>query len=145
MPTSSLLLPRTVASPSAAAAAESPPHVLLLTSPTGHVSALTTLPEPTHRRLLSLSGQMLSSLPSTAGLGAKAHRMPGAMGRSGLVGVDTAAGRSAAVVDAAVLAHWSDLATARRAELASRSGYDGPEDTRAELQGVLGWTGMAYF
>jgi cleavage and polyadenylation specificity factor subunit 1 len=56
-----------------------------------------------------------------------------------------AAGRSAAVVDGEVLARWMELGAAKRAEIASKGGYDGVAELRAELEGVLGWTGMAYF
>lgn len=115
-----------------------------MTSPTGQISSLTTLPEPTHRRLLSISTQLVSSLPSYGGLNVKAHRLPGA-GRHVNVGVDAAAGRSAAVVDGELLARWTELGSTRRAEISGRGGYEGVGDMRAELEGVLGWSGLSYF
>lgn len=119
---------------------------MLLASPSGQLAALTPLPEPAHRRLLSLSTQLLSALPAHAGLNAKAHRLPPQdAGANANVGVDMAAGRSAAVVDGEVLARWMELGAAKRAEIASKGGYDGVAELRAELEGVLGWTGMAYF
>lgn len=142
MPTSSMLLPRTLPSPSPAP--ESPPHILLLTSPTGHLSALTSLPEPSHRRLLSLSTQLFSALPALAGLNTKSYRIPGTANQ-GSVGVDSAAGRSAAVVDGAVLARWAELGSAKKTEVGTRSGYEGVEETRSELRNVLGWSGLSYF
>ncbi|KAF4124810.1 cleavage and polyadenylation specificity factor subunit 1 [Geosmithia morbida] len=143
-PTSSILLPRTSSSP--AFSSDPSPHILLLTSPTGHLSAVTTLSEPSHRRLMSLSNQLVSALPAHGGLNLKAYRLPGTnVAREGPVGVDAAAGRSATVVDAGILARWADLAAAKKAELASRSGYDGVAEARAELAGIIGWSGLEYF
>ena len=48
-------------------------------------------------------------------------------------------------VDGAVLARWSELGAAKRGEVASKGGYDGVADLRADLEAVLGWNGMAYF
>ncbi|VUC20740.1 unnamed protein product [Clonostachys rosea] len=125
-------------------------HLLLLSSPSGHLSSLNPISESAHRRLYSLQTQLLSILPSYAGLNSKAHRLPSASsvttnsaGRS--IGVDTAAGRSAAIIDGEVLARWTELSTAKRAELAGKGGYDSVQEMRDELQGVLGWTGLSYF
>lgn len=141
-----MLLPRTLPPSSPPADPSAPPHTLLLTSPTGHLSCVTTLSEPAHRRLLSLSTQMLGALPAPAGLNNKAYRLPSQnTARDGAVGVDAAAGRSATVVDAACLARWGDLPTAKRAELAARCGYDDVADVRVELASIVGWSGLAYF
>lgn len=59
------------------------------------------------------------------------------------VGVEAAGGR--AIVDGAVLARWAELSAAKRAEIAGKGGYDGVEELREELEGVLGWSGMSYF
>ena len=60
------------------------------------------------------------------------------------MGVDTAAsGRM--IVDGMVLARWTELGAAKRAEMASKSGYDDVAEMREELEGVLGWSVMSYF
>ncbi|KND87333.1 Protein cft1 [Tolypocladium ophioglossoides CBS 100239] len=147
-PTSTLLLPRTLPSPSATAKHQQPsshgqqPHVLLLASPSGHLSALTPLPESTYRRLLSVTNQLLPALVPHGGLHARAHRQPDAHAK---VGVETAASSGRAVVDGAVLARWSELGAAKRSEVASKGGYEAVADLRGDLEAVLGWNGMAYF
>ncbi|KAF7554503.1 hypothetical protein G7Z17_g2821 [Cylindrodendrum hubeiense] len=47
--------------------------------------------------------------------------------------------------DGAVLARWTELAAAKRAEIAGKGGYDGVGELRDELEGLLGWSGLAYF
>jgi cleavage and polyadenylation specificity factor subunit 1 len=49
------------------------------------------------------------------------------------------------IVDGTLLQKWAELGAGRRAEVAGRVGFTGSEDVRAELQQVLGWSGMAYF
>jgi cleavage and polyadenylation specificity factor subunit 1 len=49
------------------------------------------------------------------------------------------------VVDGAVLARWTELAAAKRTEIAGKGGYDGVAELREELDGILGWSGLAYF
>ncbi|PON28379.1 hypothetical protein TGAM01_v202873 [Trichoderma gamsii] len=147
-PTSTLLLPRTLpASQSAAASQDSStpqPHILLLASPSGSLAALTPLPESAYRRLLSVTNQLLPALVPHGGLHARAHRAPeGGGGMSRMVGVETAAsGR--AIVDGAILTRWNELGAAKRAEVASRGGYDSVMELREDLEAVLGWTGLAY-
>lgn len=114
-----------------------------MTSPSGALSCVITLPEPAHRRLLSLTTQLLSMLPSYAGLNAKAYRSSGPGGRN--VGVDSQAGRSATVVDAGVLARWNELGSAKRQEIAGKCGFEGMAELRGELESVVGWSGLAYF
>ncbi|KAH7001198.1 CPSF A subunit region-domain-containing protein [Ilyonectria destructans] len=138
IPSSTLLLPRTL--PPSHPAPDSPPHVLVLASPSGHLAALTPLPETTYRRLLSVTNQLLPALAPHGGLNAKAHRLGDG---SRYVGVEAAAGRS--IVDGAVLARWTELAAAKRAEIAGKGGYDGVAELRDELEGLLGWSGLAYF
>ncbi|KAF7559018.1 hypothetical protein G7046_g5145 [Stylonectria norvegica] len=138
VPTSTLLLPRTL--PSSHAAPESSPHILLLASPSGHMAALTPLPETTYRRLLSVTNQLLPALASHGGLNAKAHRLSDG---ARTVGVETASGRT--IVDGSVLARWTELGAGKRAEIAGKGGYDGVVDLREELEAVLGWSGLAYF
>lgn len=58
-------------------------------------------------------------------------------------GVDAGVGRN--IVDGVVLSRWTELASGKRGEMASRVGYSGPEEVRAELEGVLGWSGLSYF
>ncbi|KAJ4185032.1 mRNA cleavage and polyadenylation factor subunit [Fusarium falciforme] len=137
-PTSMLLLPRTT--PPAHPPPSDPSHILLLASPSGHLSTLVPLPETTYRRLLSVTNQLLPALTPYGGLNAKAYRLP-----SGTrpVGVEAAAGRT--VVDGAILARWAELGAAKRAEIAGKGGYDGVAELRDELEGVLGWSGLAYF
>lgn len=101
--------------------------------------------ESTYRRLLSVTNQLHPALVPHAGLHAKAHRVPDAQGRNTSVGVETAASWGRSVVDGTVLGRWSELGAAKRGEIASRGGYDGVADLRADLDVVLGWTGMAYF
>ena len=57
--------------------------------------------------------------------------------------METASGR--VVVDGAVLARWTELAAAKRTEIAGKGGYDGVAELREELDGILGWSGLAYF
>ncbi|KAH6609450.1 hypothetical protein Trco_002796 [Trichoderma cornu-damae] len=147
-PTSTLLLPRTL--PASQPAATSPdssssqPHILLLASPSGSLAALTPLPESAYRRLLSVTNQLLPALVPHGGLHARAHRTPeGGGGTSRVVGVETAAsGR--AIVDGAVLARWNELGAAKRAEVATRSGYDGVMEMREDIEAVSGWSGLGY-
>ncbi|KAL6702041.1 CPSF A subunit region domain-containing protein [Trichoderma pleuroticola] len=147
-PTSTLLLPRTL--PASHSTTTSPdssssqPHLLLLASPSGSLASLTPLPESAYRRLLSVTNQLLPALVPHGGLHARAHRTPeGGGGMSRIVGVETAAsGR--AIVDGAVLARWNELGAAKRAEVATRGGYDGIMEMREDLEAVLGWSGLAY-
>lgn len=123
------------------------PHTLLLSCASGQLAALTTLNESSYRRLLSLTNQLLPSIAPHGGLHFKAHRLPegrGEASNSKFVGVDTAAsGRM--IVDGVVLARWTELGAAKRAEMASKSGYDDVAEMREELEGVLGWSVMSYF
>ncbi|KAF4459341.1 hypothetical protein FALBO_13910 [Fusarium albosuccineum] len=137
-PTSTILLPRTL--PPTHPAPSDPPHILLLASPSGHLSTLVPLPETVYRRLLSVTNQLLPALTPHGGLNAKAYRLPDG---TRPVGVETAAGRT--IVDGAVLARWAELGAAKRAEIAGKGGYDGVAELRDELEGVLGWSGLAYF
>ncbi|KAM5355087.1 hypothetical protein ACJ41O_001733 [Fusarium nematophilum] len=137
-PASTLLLPRT--HPPAHTSPSDPSHILLLASPSGHISALVPLPETAYRRLLSVTNQLLPALTPHGGLNAKAHRLPAG---SRAVGVEAAAGRT--IVDGAVLARWAELGAAKRAEIAGKGGYDGVAELRDELEGLLGWSGLAYF
>ncbi|KAF5004493.1 hypothetical protein FDECE_9005 [Fusarium decemcellulare] len=137
-PTSTILLPRTL--PPTHPAPSDPPHILLLASPSGHLSTLVPLPETAYRRLLSVTNQLLPALTPHGGLNAKAYRLPDG---TRPVGVETAAGRT--IVDGAVLARWAELGAAKRAEIAGKGGYDGVAELRDELEGVLGWSGLAYF
>lgn len=57
--------------------------------------------------------------------------------------METASGRG--IVDGAVLARWAEMGAGKRAEVAGRGGYDGVAEMREELEGVLGWNGLAYF
>ncbi|KAJ9151821.1 Protein cft1 [Pleurostoma richardsiae] len=164
LPTTSLLLPRTVPPQSPLAQQENgttngedtstlPPHVLLLASPTGALASLTALPENSYRRLSSLASQLATSLPHAAALNPKAYRLAtsassagGGAGQTtarGPPGVDAGVGRS--IVDGALLARWGELGSGRRAEVAGRVGFAGAEEVRGELEGVLGWGMMAYF
>lgn len=62
---------------------------------------------------------------------------------SRIVGVETAAsGR--AIVDGAILTRWNELGAAKKAEVASRGGYDSVTELREDLEAVLGWSGLAY-
>lgn len=95
--------------------------------------------------------QLLSSLPATAGLNLKAYRTPSASstayansgGRA--VGVDTASGRSAQIIDGEVLRRWTEMGSTKRVEVAGKGGYDGVEGLRNEVGRVLGWSGLDYF
>jgi cleavage and polyadenylation specificity factor subunit 1 len=42
------------------------------------------------------------------------------------------------------LARWNELGAAKRAEVATRGGYDGIMEMREDLEAVLGWSGLAY-
>ncbi|ATY61513.1 protein CFT1 [Cordyceps militaris] len=149
-PTTTVLLERTIPAsqpqPQGTTGAETP-HTLLLSCPTGQLAALTPLSESAYRRLLSLANQLMPAVVPYGGLHSKAHRLPegrGAQSHARAVGVETAAsGRM--IVDGAVLARWTELGAAKRAEMATKSGYDDLNEMRDELEGVLGWSGMAYF
>ncbi|KAG5920077.1 hypothetical protein E4U53_003944 [Claviceps sorghi] len=121
--------------------------LLLLACPSGQLAALTPLGESTYRRLQSVTNQLHPAVVPHGGLHAKAHRHggepSGAAART--VGVDTAAAAGRTVVDGTVLARWNELGAGKRADVAVRGGYDGAADLRGDLEGVLGWTGMAYF
>ncbi|CAI4218655.1 unnamed protein product [Parascedosporium putredinis] len=145
-PTITLLLPRTVTPASGLQNNGAEPgtfhnHILLLASESGMLAAISPLSEAAYRRLLSLSAQLVTALPVSAGTNPKAYRMPHPA--AGAVGVDTASGRT--MIDGAVLARWGELGTGRKAELAGKTGYSGVEQVRAELDSLLGWTGLAYF
>ncbi|PNY28839.1 Protein cft1 [Tolypocladium capitatum] len=140
-PTSTLLLPRSLPSPSTKGKHQQPwsfhgqqPHMLLLASPSGHLSALTPLPESTYRRLLSVTNQLLPALVPHGGLHARAHRQPDAYAKVG-VGVETATSSGSGRA----------LGAAKRSEVASKGGYEAVADLRADLEAVLGWNGVAYF
>lgn len=136
-PSTTLLLPRTHLPSNRSDTSD---HVLLLASPSGHLSTLVPLPEATYRRLLSITNQLLPALTPHGGLNAKAHRIP-EVHRA--VGVEAAAGR--AIIDGAVLARWAELSAAKRAEMASKGGYDDVGELRSDLEGLLGWSRLAYF
>ncbi|KAK3383050.1 CPSF A subunit region-domain-containing protein [Lasiosphaeria ovina] len=145
-PTSSLLLVASTGEASranGASAAEPPqnPHVLLLASPTGVIAALRPLSESAYRRLSSLAAQLSTTLPHAAGLNPKGYRAPSA--NSPQSGVDAGVGRS--IIDGTILERYTELGTGRRSEMASRAGYGGPDEIRAELEEILGWAGMGYF
>jgi cleavage and polyadenylation specificity factor subunit 1 len=133
-----------------------PPHLLLLSSPTGVLATLTPLSEPSYRNLSTLSTQLANTLAQVAGLNPRAYRAPYPSSRNGngAPGVDAGVGRT--IVDGALLARWMELGSGRRGEIAARvvggggSGGSaeaslGVELVRRELEGVLGWGGMAYF
>jgi cleavage and polyadenylation specificity factor subunit 1 len=107
---------------------------------------INSLSETTYRRLSSLTAQLINTLPHPAGLNPKAYRMPPSATQTTArmpPGVDAGVGRN--IVDGAVLSRWTELASGKRGEMASRVGYSGPEEVRAELEGVLGWSGLNYF
>ena len=110
------------------------------------LASLVPISESEYRRLSSLAGQLANSLTHTAGLNPRGYRVAieGGTGASTLSpGVDTAVGRS--VVDGALLARWTELGSGRKSEIAGRVGFASPLDVRAALEGVLGWSRMAYF
>ncbi|KHN94577.1 Cleavage factor two protein 1 [Metarhizium album ARSEF 1941] len=139
-PTSSLLLPRTH-SPWCANASQ-PSHVLLLACPSGQLAALSPVAESTYRRLLSVTNQLHPAVVPHCGLHTKAHRYPDQPSVG--VGVETAASSGRALVDGTVLARWSELGAAKRTDVALRGGYDSVADLRDDLEGVLGWSALAY-
>lgn len=126
-----------------------PPQILLLAAPTGSLAALTALTETSYRRLSSLVSQLSNTLPQPAGLNPKAHRMPASATQTTArtaPGIEGASAGSVVVVDGCVLARWGELASGKKGEVAGRVGYaGGAEEVRGELEGVLGWSGLAYF
>lgn len=107
---------------------------------------MSALPETSYRRASSLASQLINTLPHPAGLNPKAYRMPPSATQvtaRTAPGIDSGVGTN--VVDGAVLARWNELASGRRGEIAGRVGYASPEEVRAELEGLLGWSGMTYF
>ncbi|CEJ85152.1 hypothetical protein VHEMI03686 [[Torrubiella] hemipterigena] len=144
-------LPRSVPAsalppPNANGVNQPPPQILILGSPSGQLAALTPLTESSYRRLLSLTNQLLPSINPYGGLHPKAYRLPEgtSSGTARVVGVETAAsGRM--IVDGAVLARWTEVGAAKRAEMAMKGGYEDVAEMRNELETVLGWSGMAYF
>ncbi|KAL2757040.1 hypothetical protein ACRALDRAFT_2041568 [Sodiomyces alcalophilus JCM 7366] len=143
-----LNLPRTN-NPTPSSASSSTPdaaassQVLLLASPSGALHALHPISEPAYRRLTSLTSSLVNALPHAAGMNPKGHRLPPQDNAARLPGVDISAGRS--VVDGTLLARWNELGTRQRAEAAGKGGYADAADVRAELGGLLGWAGLAYF
>ncbi|ROW14736.1 hypothetical protein VPNG_03729 [Cytospora leucostoma] len=122
------------------------PQTVLLASPTGSLATINSLSETSYRRLSSLTAQLINTLPHPAGLNPKAYRMPPSLTQTTAKmppGVDAGVGRN--IVDGAVLSRWTELASGRRGEISGRVGYSGPEEVRAELEGVLGWSGLSYF
>lgn len=142
IPTSTLLLPRT-SPPAHPQAAQTSSQILLLACPSGQLAALAPLVESTYRRLLSVTNQLHPAIVPHGGLHSKAHRYPDQS--LAAVGVETAASSGRALVDGTVLARWSELGAAKRADVALRGGYETVADLRDDLEGVLGWSGMAYF
>lgn len=123
-----------------------PPQILLLASPTGSLATLNALSETPYRRLSSLASQLINTLPHPAGLNPRAHRMPHSATQTTAKmapGIESGVGTN--IVDGVILARWSELASGRRGEIAGRVGYAGPEEVRAELEGLLGWSGLTYF
>ncbi|KAK2592079.1 mRNA cleavage and polyadenylation factor subunit [Conoideocrella luteorostrata] len=144
MPTSTLLLPRTFPPTHQPQAASQPSHILLLACPSGQLAALAPLAESTYRRLLSVTNQLHPAIVPHGGLHSKTHRYP-SESSAVAVGVETAASSGRALVDGTVLARWSELGAWKRADVALRGGYDSAADLRYDLEGMLGWSGMAYF
>lgn len=136
------------------ATATAPQTMLLLAAgPTGALSSLRALSETSYRRLSSLAGQLANTLPHAAGLNPKAHRMPPSATQTFTArtapGIGDA-GVGTSIVDGAVLARWGELPSGKRGEVAGRAGFAGGkkssvEEVRGELEGVLGWSGLAYF
>ncbi|KAF0320132.1 CPSF A subunit region [Colletotrichum asianum] len=140
-PTATLSLPRTTTTAQSASASKNPPSTLMLASPTGVLAALTPLSEQAYRRLTSLSNSIAAALPHAAATNPKAHRLPPLDARP--PGVDTSAGRT--IVDGALLSRWNELGAGRRSEVAGKGGYGNVLEVRGELEGILGWNGLAYF
>ncbi|EJT80842.1 cft-1 [Gaeumannomyces tritici R3-111a-1] len=148
-PQKSLLMPTTSSNPSqpatngdASAAAAGPQHILMA-APTGVLAAVQPLGQGVYTRLSALASNLAASVPHHAALNPKAYRMPPAPARNQVAAVDISVGR--AVVDGALLARWAELGSGRRAEVAGRAGFAGPDEVRAELESALGWSIMAYF
>lgn len=123
-----------------------PPHTILFASPTGSMATMSALSETSYRRLSSLVSQLINTLPHPAGLNPKAYRMPPSATQTTAKmapGIDYGVGTN--IVDGAILTRWTELASGRRGEIAGRVGYSDPEEVRAELQGLLGWSGLEYF
>ncbi len=100
------------------------------------------LGETEYRRLSTLTAQLATSLPHAAGLNPRGYRMQAGF-QPAAPAVDAGVGRS--VVDGALLTRWAELASGRRADIASRIGLTSAAEVRAELEAVLGWGRMAYF
>lgn len=122
--------------------------LLLAAGPTGSMSSLRALSETSYRRLSSLVAQLTNTLPHPAGLNPKAYRMPPSATQTTArtapgIG-DSGVGTN--IVDGGVLARWNELASGKKGEIAGRVGFaGGMEEIRGELEGVLGWSGLAYF
>lgn len=122
------------------------PQTILFASNTGSLAALSALSEASYRRLSSLTSQLITTLPHPGGLNPKAYRMPPSATQTTArmaPGIDSGVGTN--IVDGAILARWNELASGRRGEIAGRVGYSGTEEVRAELEGLLGWSGLSYF
>ncbi|KAL5615017.1 hypothetical protein BROUX41_005082 [Berkeleyomyces rouxiae] len=143
-PTSTLLFPRSSSNAADGVQPLDPsrtrPHILLMASASGMLSSFEALSESSYRRMLSLSVQIINNLPQWAAANPRAFRMSTSQT---MVGIESTTGRS--IVDGAVLARWNELSSARRAELAVKVGFAGPEQVREELEGLLGWSGLVYF
>ncbi|KAL1895582.1 mRNA cleavage and polyadenylation factor subunit [Ceratocystis pirilliformis] len=143
-PTSTMLLSRSTSNATDGVQPLDPtrtrPHILLMASPSGMLSTFEALSESSYRRMLSLTVQLINNLPQWAAANPRAFRM--SMSQV-MVGIESTTGRS--IIDGAVLSRWNELSSTKRAELASKVGFAGPEQVREELEGLLGWSGLIYF
>lgn len=107
------------------------PNQILLTSQTGSMALITSLPESTYRRLSALQSQLTNTLEHACGLNPRAFRA---------VESDGTAGRG--MVDGSLLRLWLGLGRQRRMEIAARVGASEWE-LRGDLERV-GGSGLGF-
>ncbi|KAI9700512.1 MAG: mRNA cleavage and polyadenylation factor subunit [Bogoriella megaspora] len=118
--------------PEAPSSPSAPGHSLILTSQTGQIALLTSLAEPSYRRLGALQTTLTPILDHTAGLNPRAYR-----------NVESEGFGSRGVVDGGLVGRLWELGSQRRVEVLNRIGAEGWE-IRGDLVGV-GRGGMANF
>lgn len=108
-----------------------PLHQVLVSSQSGSLALVTTLPEEAYRRFSALQSQLINTLEHPCGLNPRAHRA---------VESDGITGRG--IIDGDLVYRWLDLGVQRRMEVAGRVGAD-VWQIRADLE-TIGAAGLGY-
>jgi cleavage and polyadenylation specificity factor subunit 1 len=93
---------------------------VLMISPSGAFSLLTSLPESTYRRLFALQNHLITILDHPCGLNPRAYRAVESQGSGGR-----------GVLDGSLLRRWTELSSQKKIEACKRIGE--------EMETVRGW------